>query len=140
MGFPLRVNDVMSRPVRTARPDISAADAAKRCHEEDIGSLVVVDEDDVVGIVTSDDFVRLLAEDPAARDRLLADFMSTDVHTIDATETVIDAASRMVAHGVSRLVVFDGDAPVGLVSTDDIVHHTPQILQRRTFDAGGEPT
>lgn len=137
MGFPLRVNDVMSHPARTERPNTSAADAAKRCHEQDIGSLVVVEDDAIVGIVTSDDFVRLLAEDPAASERLLTEVMTTEVQTIDATETVIDAASRMVAHEVSRLVVLDGDALVGLVSTDDIVHHSPQILQRRTIDAPG---
>lgn len=51
MPFPIRVIDVMSSPVHTARPDTTASEAATRCIEEHISSLVVVEADNPVGIV-----------------------------------------------------------------------------------------
>ncbi|WP_123538191.1 CBS domain-containing protein [Halosimplex salinum] len=131
MAFPIRVTDVMSSPVETASPGTTASDAASRCHAASIGSLVVVEDGAVVGIVTSDDFVVLLGEAPDPEERSLSEFMSTDVVSIDASATLGDAVERMFEHDIARLVVFDGDELAGLVSTDDVVRHVPQILQRR---------
>jgi len=134
MTFPIRINDVMSSPVETSAPDSTAQAAATKCLDENIGSLVVVEEGEAVGIVTSDDFVGILRNDSDPRTRPLSEFMSTDIVTIDASATVGDAVETMFDNDVARLVVFDGDDLVGLVSTDDIVHHVPQVLQRREFD------
>ncbi len=131
MAFPIRVSDVMSSPVETVSPDATAAEAATTCREKAIGSLVVVDDADVTGIVTSDDFVRLLGEAADPEDRPLHEFMSTEVVTVDADVPVADAVRSMFGHGIARLVVVAGDEPVGLVSTDDVVHHVPQVLQRQ---------
>jgi len=134
MPFPIRITDVMSSPAETAPPDTTATAAAATCQDADIGSLVVVDQGEVVGIVTSDDFVGVLRGDADPRRRRLAAFMSTDVVTIDASATVGEAVERMVDNDIARLVVLDGEELVGLVSTDDIVHHVPQVLQRSEFD------
>ena len=138
MPFPIRINDVMSSPVETAPPDATATAAAATCQEENIGSLVVVDEGEIVGIVTSDDFMRVLRGDSDPRTRRLAEFMSTDVVTVDASATVVEAVERMVDNDIARLVVLDDEALAGLVSTDDIVHHVPQVLQRSEFDRPNE--
>ncbi|MFB6178587.1 MAG: CBS domain-containing protein [Halorientalis sp.] len=140
MAFPIRVADVMSSPVETAAPDCTAREAATRCRAASIGSLVVVEDGTVVGIVTSDDFVALLGEVAAPETEPLRAFMSTAVVTIDANATVARAVERMFDEGVARLVVFDGGELVGLVSTDDIVHHVPQVLQRREFEGPTERT
>ncbi len=134
MPFPIRINDIMSSPAETAPPDATSTAAAATCQDEHIGSLVVVDDSEVVGIVTSDDFVGILRGDTDPRRRRLADFMSTDVVTIDSSATVGEAVERMVDNDIARLVVLDGEELVGLVSTDDIVHHVPQVLQRSEFD------
>ncbi|WP_335999063.1 CBS domain-containing protein [Halorientalis halophila] len=131
--FPIRVQDVMSSPAETAPPDLAASDGASRCYEASIGSLVVVAEGEVVGIVTSDDFVHLLGEDPDPGARPLSAFMSSDVVTVDASATVGDAVARMFDADVARLVVLEDDELVGLVSTDDVLRHVPQVLQRRAF-------
>ncbi|MBX0296121.1 CBS domain-containing protein [Haloarcula nitratireducens] len=134
MAFPIRVNDVMSSPVTTASPETPASDAAGRCCAAAIGSLVVVEDDAVIGIVTTDDFVRLLSEVSDPETRSLSEFMSTGVVSVDASATLGDAVETMSEHDVARLVVFEDDELVGLVSTDDIVRHVPQILQRREIE------
>lgn len=134
MTFPIRINDVMSSPVETSAPDSTAQAAAEKCLDKNIGSMVVVEAGEVVGIVTSDDFVGILRSDTDPRTRPLSEFMSTDIVTIDASATVGDAVETMFDNNVARLIVFDGDELVGLVSTDDIVHHVPQVLQRRELN------
>jgi CBS domain-containing protein len=130
MAFPIRVNDVMSSPVQTTSPETTASTAAGQCQAGSVGSLVVVEDEAVVGIVTSDDFVRLLSEESDPEECLLAEFMSTDVVLVDAGAPLGDAVETMFEHGIARVVVFDGDELVGLLSTNDVVRHVPQILQR----------
>jgi acyl dehydratase/CBS domain-containing protein len=135
MPFPIRLADVMSSPVRTTSPDTPAAEAAARCHEEGIGSLVVVDGDEVVGIVTSDDFVELLGADPDARARSVESFMSAPVVTSPPETPVGDAVAEMLGADIARLVVVEDGDPVGVVSSDDIVRHVPQVFHRGQFDS-----
>jgi acyl dehydratase len=135
MPFPIRVADVMSRPVRTASPDATAAEAAARCHEEGIGSLVVVDDEQIVGIVTSDDFVGLLGTDPEARGKRVESFMSAPVVTTTPATPVGDAVAEMRDAGVARLVAVEDGDPVGVVSTDDIIRHVPQAFHRGQLES-----
>lgn len=134
MIFPIRVADVMSSPARTTEPDATVANAAATCHADSIGSLVVVDGSDVVGIITSDDFVRILGEADEPGSIPVRDGMSTDVVTIGADATVGEAVETMSEHGIARLVVFDDGELSGLVSTDDVARSVPQILQREEID------
>ncbi|SFL32544.1 Signal-transduction protein containing cAMP-binding, CBS, and nucleotidyltransferase domains [Halogranum rubrum] len=134
MTFPIRVNDVMSSPVETASPETTASIAAGQSRAASIGSLVVVEDEEVVGIVTNDDFVRLLSEESDPKERPLSEFMSRDVVSVNASAPLGDAVETMFEHDIARLVVFDGDELVGLVSTDDIVRCVPQILQRREIE------
>jgi acyl dehydratase/CBS domain-containing protein len=132
MSFPIRVADVMSRHVETAETDSTAADAANRCTGREVGSLVVVDDDgDPVGIVTSADLVGALgtSDDPSSRP--LGEVMSAPVTTVEADVPVDEAVATMTDRDIDRLVVVDDGEMVGLVSTDDVFHHVPQILHRQ---------
>jgi CBS domain-containing protein len=57
----LVVKEVMTTQVETVAPDASLAEAAARMVEKGIGSLVVVDGERIVGILTEGDFVRRAA-------------------------------------------------------------------------------
>jgi acyl dehydratase/CBS domain-containing protein len=135
MPFPIRTADVMSSPARTTTPETTAADAAAECHTEGIGSLVVVDGGEIVGIVTSDDFVGLLGTDPDARTRRVEAFMSAPVVTITADAPVGGAVEQMRAADVARLVVVEDGDPVGVVTSDDVLRHVPQVFHRSQFES-----
>lgn len=135
MPFPIRLADVMSSPVRTTAADATAAEAAATCSQEDIGSLVVVEDGEPVGIVTSSDFVELLGTDPDPGPRPVTEFMSSPVVMVSSDTPVGDAVERMVEEGIARVVVVEDDEPVGLVSTDDVIRHVPQVFHRSQFEA-----
>jgi acyl dehydratase/CBS domain-containing protein len=134
MPFPIRVADVMQRPVSTVSPDSTAASAAARCDEEDIGSLVVVDDGEPVGIVTNADFVRVLGtvDDPGGRP--VESVMSAPVVTTTPDATIGEAVQTMRDADVSRLVVLEDDEIVGILSTDDVSRVVPQILHRSELE------
>lgn len=120
----MKVGRLCSRTVHTADRSESVLDAARRMRDHDVGTLLVVDLDQrEVGMVTDRDIVvRCVAEglDPAqARIRSV---MSAPVATVPEEAEVEDAVRAMVVARVRRLVVVDrSDAPVGIVSVDDVM-------------------
>jgi acyl dehydratase/CBS domain-containing protein len=134
MAFPIRVTDVMQSPVATVSAETTAATAAARCDEKDIGSLVVVDDGDPVGIVTSADFVRLLGTTAEPDARAVESFMSAPVVTTSPDATVGEAVETMREADVSRLVVVANHQVVGILSTDDVARVVPQILHRSELE------
>lgn len=132
MDFPIRVSDVMSRPVRTISADVTSADAAAECTGAGINSLVVTDDGQITGIVTGTDLLDVLGTAPEPKTVPVSQAMTSPVVTTTPDTTVGDAVDRMVDNDVARLVVVDGAGEaVGLVSTDDIVRYVPQVLHRR---------
>jgi len=136
MPLAIRVEDVMSSPVYTTEPTITVADAATKCLERDGSSLVVVEDGEVVGIVTGTDLLAVLGAGDGGT-RLVESVMSTPVVTTRPATPVSDAVDRMYENEVARLVVLDGEELVGIVSTDDIVRYVPQVFHRH--ELGHEP-
>jgi acyl dehydratase/CBS domain-containing protein len=130
MAFPIGVTDVMNRPVHTISPDAKASEAAKQCDEEQIGSVVVVEDDSPVGIVTNADLVRLLGTVTEPETRPVRAFMSSPVVTVSPDVPLKRAVETMRENDVSRLVVLDDGHIEGILTTDDIAHVVPQILHR----------
>ncbi|MDQ2050573.1 CBS domain-containing protein [Natronolimnohabitans sp. A-GB9] len=140
MSYPIRVADVMSTPVVTAAPNETVADAAGTFLEEGINSVVIVEDDEVVGIVTGTDLVRALDRSESPRDKSLTDVMSTPVATTDPAAELKDALETMHDQRVARLVVVENGSLVGLVSTDDVIRYAPQVFHRDALAVESEPT
>ena len=98
-------------------------DAAAQMAQQDIGDVVVIDQDSgaVCGVVTDRDIVvRALARglDPATT--TLGDVCTRDLITLAPEDTAADAVSLMRTHSVRRIpVIADGQA-VGMVSLGDL--------------------
>lgn len=116
--------DSIARPVEqlvTAAPDSPVREVARYMQEQAVGSVVVIDEDEPVGIVTDRD----LALDVVNRNMDFAtpvrEVMSRDLVTIDASAGVADACTKMKRNKVRRLPVVDDGALVGFLSVDDLI-------------------
>ena len=113
---------IMSTDVYTVAPDTLVEDAAQRMLAEEIGSVVVVGTDnDVLGILTSTDFVQIVAEREPKDQTPVSRYMSTGVITTDAQATIAETAAVMTDHGFHHLpVVDDEEGVVGMLSTTDL--------------------
>jgi len=126
----VRVADVMQAPLVTVAPDATIADAAALLVAEEIGSLVVTDDEEPIGILTEADVVRLFAE---GEDRTtpVSEVMSAPVLTIDEDETVEAAATKMREADVPKLPVCDDEGcSAGVITTTDLADYIPTMAHR----------
>jgi len=123
------VGRLMSSPVVSVTPDTPVQEAATRLLDRDISSLVVTDdENDLIGILTTTDFVRMIADETAAAETTVADYMTTSVVTVTANDSVEDVAETMVQRGFHHLPVVDDESGViGMVTTTDVTAYVSHI-------------
>ncbi|MGH7398959.1 MAG: CBS domain-containing protein, partial [Candidatus Rokuibacteriota bacterium] len=117
----LLVGDIMTHPVLTASASETVAEAAARMHARRVGSVVVVDGNAPVGILTERDLVRFAAGAADARTALVGDYMTADPDTVEESEEAIDAFRRLAAHGYRHIPVVAAGTLVGIVSMRDLV-------------------
>ncbi len=119
-GGGTKVSDVMASDPASVEPGDSIEDAARKMKEKDTGALLVVDGDELKGIVTDRDIVvNAVAEGNS--DASVEDVASTDTTTIDPDSSLEDAIKLMRDNKVRRLpVVGDDGEPVGIVSLGDL--------------------
>lgn len=119
----MSVGSYCRRGVATAEPDETLRAAAQRMEKEGVGSLVVIDEDRPVGVLTDRDIVlRVVAEGGDPDETRVRSALGRPAVTIDAEARLADAAERMMRRRVRRLPVVDQEERVvGLVATDDLV-------------------
>jgi CBS domain-containing protein len=133
----VRIQEIMTTSVVTAAPDSSARAVAAMMRDQNVGSVVLIDETGrPVGMVTDRDLtVDLLAE--AADPETPAEWAATSPgETGRLVLELGEAAALMVGHRIRRLPVMDGDALVGIVTLDDIAVRTGniEIAQQMTAD------
>ncbi|MBK7579302.1 MAG: CBS domain-containing protein [Myxococcales bacterium] len=118
----LKVEDIMTKKVMTITPDTKLDDLAWGLTQKGVSGAPVLDAGGhLLGLVTKSDLA-----DPTRPGRLESataeDVMSPFVFAIDRTESVLDAAKRMVETGSHRLVVVDSSGHLaGIISSMDVV-------------------
>ena len=123
------VRDVMSKKVKVVRPDSSVKEVVATMNKFDIGSIVVVQGDRPVGIITERDILRRIVEPCLAPETLTArQVMSSPVLTINETASIDEAAKLMVKKNIKKLPVMDKQKLVGVVTFTDIVTKVPTML------------
>lgn len=128
-----QVRDVMSTPVFKSLPVMSVKEAARIMIDNRIGSIVVVNERDVLlGIVTRTDIIREVVakgRDPEAT--RIGDIMTRNPYFVYTDDPLEKAAEIMGAYGIGHLPVLDPESrrPVGMVSLRDIVKLAPDYIK-----------
>ncbi|KOX92364.1 CBS domain-containing protein [Haloarcula rubripromontorii] len=125
------VGRIMSSPVTTVAADANAKTVAKRMLDENISSVVVAAADgELQGILTSTDFVEIAAEGGDTTELAVSDYMTTDLVTVTANDSVEAAASLMLDHTVHHLPVVDEtEGVVGMLTTTDMTAYVSGIEQ-----------
>jgi CBS domain-containing protein len=112
--------DIMTPSPRTVASSATVGEAAKLMRDEDVGSLPVVHEDQLVGVVTDRDIaVRVVAEGRDAA-TTVAEVASDRPVTVEPSADVDQALQLMSEHQVRRLPVVEGGRLVGVIAQADI--------------------
>lgn len=128
------ISEILQRKgssVVTTGADTTVAELVALLGEHNIGAVVVVSEDGVVGIVSERDVVRKLAEVGAAvLEQSVADLMSTELVSSSPDDPVDHIAGQMTERRIRHLPVLSGGELVGIVTIGDVVAARINDLER----------
>ena len=123
----MQIGDVMTEQVVSASSDATLADVAGLMRDRNVGSVVVLDHDRPVGLITDRDVALAVGADGADRAQAVAGHATRPLVTGEAGMDLEEAAALMVQHRIRRLPVVDGDVLVGIVTLDDLAVRTGDI-------------
>jgi CBS domain-containing protein len=124
----------MTKHVQTIPHTLTVGEAIEKMTEKNVGSLVVVSGKDPIGILSERDLVsRLMAKGRTPENTIVSDVMSGEIVKFDPDQSLKNAAKTMNSRK-NRLLVFDGDHLVGIVTATDIVRAVHEMST--SFDIG----
>jgi CBS domain-containing protein len=123
------IRDVMTEGVVSAPPSASVRQVAELMRERNVGSVVLVDEQDgtLAGFVTDRDLAIGALTDGRDPGDPVAAHASSPVVTGEPGMNVEEAAELMVRHGIRRLPILDGGRLTGIVTLDDLAVRTGDL-------------
>jgi CBS domain-containing protein len=138
----MRVQDVMTTDVVTARPDMTLKEVARQMAAHGVSGMPVLDDEmHLVGVISEADLIAKEAPEPVANGhllgrlahrgptdeerrfdaRLVRDAMTSPAVTVEPYYTLPGAADRMIKRGINRLPVLRRGRVIGIVTRADIV-------------------
>jgi CBS domain-containing protein len=130
------VRDIMNSPVISASPYDTIKDIAARMKEERIGSIIIMEKEETVGIVTDWDIVSNAVVKDVKPSLLKASEIMQKLHTIEGEEGVTEAARMLRQHNIKRLGVVYKNKLVGIISASDVIAVTPDLVDVISEKAG----
>ena len=129
----MRIADVLRNKgtaVATVDPTATVAQLIGELATHNVGALPVVEDGNLIGIVSERDVVRRLhAGGAALLQAKVADIMSTSVTTCGPTDKIEDLARIMTDRRFRHMPVVEDDALVGIVSIGDLVKARIDLLE-----------
>jgi len=115
------LRDVMTPSPATVRNSDPVSRAARVMRDEDVGSVPVIDEDTIAGIITDRDIAtKVVAAGVDPETAAVSEFMSTHLLTGRPEMPVAEAARLMGREQIRRLPVVEQNRLVGIVSLGDL--------------------
>ena len=119
------VSDILNskgHDVWAVKPDDTVFDSLKLMAEKEVGALLVMDQDRLVGIVTERDYARkVILEGKSSKDSSVAEVMTKHVLCVTPERTVDECMALMTDKRARHLLVVDHKRVIGLVSIGDLV-------------------
>jgi CBS domain-containing protein len=133
----MTIAEVMTETVVSAAADATLADVGGLMRDRGVGSVVVVEGDRPVGIITDRDLALALAALGVDRETEAGDCATRPLVTGDSRMDLEEAAALMVQHRIRRLPVLDDDEELaGIVTLDDLAVRSGdlKLAQQLTAD------
>lgn len=116
----LKIKELMTTDVKTISPNDTVVKAASLMNDINVGSIPVVDNNKVVGILTDRDIVLRSVAQGKDPNQKVTDVMTTNVTYASPDMDVHKAADLMADKQIRRLPVVENDKLVGIVAIGDL--------------------
>ncbi len=125
----MAVRDIMAVNVVTITPDATVFDAARLMSQMDIGSVVVVDKQRPVGIITESDIVRrVIAKETDPKTTPAREVMSSPLIHVTPNTPLTDTMRVMARSGIRRVIVLKNGSLAGIITSRDILKWSPELI------------
>ena len=116
----MKVSEIMTSAAVTDRADDTLHDAARKMWEEQTGSLLVMEGEEILGIITERDVLKAVATGVDLNVTSVADAMTKDVVTVHPGASLREAAAVMTDKWIRHLPVVERGKLVGILSQRDL--------------------
>jgi CBS domain-containing protein len=136
----MKVSEVMTREVQTARPDQRVQDAASFMLSADAGSIPVADGERLIGMITDRDIAVRGVAKGFGPDTPVRELMTDEIICVREDDDVDDVASKMSKAQVRRLPVIDSNEKLcGIVSLGDLSRETDGGTATKALEGVSQP-
>jgi CBS domain-containing protein len=115
-----KIRAVMKTTLYTVSPTTTLGEAVSLMAQHRVGSTLVMEGSQLIGIFTERDTVRAISQSHDAPDHEISSWMTRDPKTVEPDEDVDDALKTMLANGFRHLPVVEEGRVIGMVSMRDL--------------------
>jgi CBS domain-containing protein len=114
--------DRKGRDIISVKPETSVLDAIRLMAEKGIGSLVVMEDQELLGIMSERDYARkVIIKGRSSESTAVSEIMTANVITTSSSETVNDCMGVMTEKKIRHLPVVEDNVVIGMISIGDLV-------------------
>ena len=114
--------DRKGRDIISVKPETSVLDAIRLMAEKGIGSLVVMEDQELLGIMSERDYARkVIIKGRSSESTAVSEIMTANVLTTSSSETVNDCMGVMTEKKIRHLPVVEDSIVIGMISIGDLV-------------------
>jgi len=106
-------------------PEASVFDAIRYMSDKDVGALLVIDDDEILGVISERDYTRkVILKDRSSRETKVREIMTPNVVSVSPNATIEEAMRLMTRNRFRHLPVVRDGRLIGVVSMGDLVERT----------------
>jgi CBS domain-containing protein len=126
--------DQKGREILSIDPSATVFDAVAKMAEKDVGSLVVMDDDEIVGMITERHYARnVVLKGKTSPATPISDIMEKNVVVVQPEQSVEQCMAIMTDKRIRHLPVVDGEKLIGVISIGDLVK---SVISDQKFTIG----
>lgn len=125
----VKVKEIMKKYVITVDPEATMADVSRIMTNNRVGSLVIIEGNKPVGIVTDSDIVSVIAEGKSPKKVKVRDLERKKFITASPEDTMLHVIKLMVKNGIKRVPIIENGKLEGIVSDKEILLVSPELIE-----------
>jgi CBS domain-containing protein len=132
----MKISEIMTKAAVTDTTEDTLTEACDKMRHAQTSSMLIMDGERLVGIVTERDVVKAIAQGLDPKETRVKDLMTTDIVTIGPMTTLKEAANIMATKWIRHLPIVEGSKVVGMISQRDLTGvlaaalHEPERLHQ----------
>ena len=123
---------IKGNDVWAIRPEATVFEALRLMADKDVGALLVMEADRLVGMISERDYARkVILQGKSSRETLVGEIMTSKVITIHPDQTVQECMELMNDHRIRHVPVVEDEHVLGVVSIGDVLKDIIYLQKRR---------